>query len=96
MIFAKVHYDGDYYAVHDGMLKFLKSRFDRVEGGLQSDSWIWVHIDDAKVAVDTFSAMTHEVKSSIPGSHVQLVLNALHDKYAVEVYSEPEKEAHED
>jgi len=96
MIFAKIHYDGSYNTIHARMLSFLKSRFDHVEGGLQSDSWIWVHIDGAKVAVDTFSAMTHEVKSTVPGSHVNLVLNALQDKYSVEVYSEPEKEAHED
>ena len=96
MIFAKIHYEQPYEAVHDGMLSFLESRFDRVKGGLQCDSWIWIQLGGQKVAVDTFTAMTHEVKSASAGSHVDEVLSALSERYSVEVYAEPEMEAHED
>jgi hypothetical protein len=94
MIFADFHYSGPYTAAHDDLYAFLHSRFDRVEGGLQGESWIW--IDEDKVEVDTFSAMTHQVKSSRPGSHVERVIGVVKEKYDVQVYPQPEIEPHED
>ena len=95
MVFAKIHYSKPYEEMHDGMLSFLESRFDRVQGGLQCDSWIWIHFGHDKVAVDTFTSMNHEVKSATHGKHVGEVMRALQEKYQVEVYPEPETEAHE-
>ena len=96
MIFGKINYSKPYEAMHDEMLSFIGSRFDSVQGGLQCDSWIWIQIGDAKVAIDTFTEMTHEVKSTTSGMHVDRVIRVLKEKYSVDVYEEPELEAHED
>ena len=66
-----------------------------MESGLQSDSWIWIHFGEETVAVDTFTSMTHQVKSARPGKHVEDVIVVLKEKYEVETYKEPKREAHE-
>jgi hypothetical protein len=96
MVFADLQYSGPYEDAHDGLYAFLHSRFDRVEGGLQGDSWIWIWFDENKVAVDTFSAMTHQIKSPRPGRHVERVIGVLKEEYNVTVYPRPEIEPHED
>jgi len=95
MIFAKLNYSDCYEDVHDSVSILLEEYFDNTECGLQCDSWIWVRIDEAKVAVDTFTAMTHEVKSDKPGKHVEDVISVLSKKFSVDVYAQPEPEAHE-
>jgi hypothetical protein len=96
MVFADLIYTESYEAAHEPLYSFLQSRFDRVEGGLQGDSWIWIWRKDDKVAVDTFSAMTHQIKSSRAGNHFEDVIKALKEKYNVNVYPAPEPEPHED
>jgi hypothetical protein len=96
MVFADLKYSGTYEDAHDYLHAFLQSRFDRVEGGLQSDSCIWIWFDEDKVAVDTFSATNHQIKSSRSGSHVERVIEALKQKYNVAVYPQPVIEPHED
>jgi len=96
MIFARINYSESYESMHDKIMSFIESRFDSVQGGLQCDSWIWVQFGDAKVEIDTFSGVTHEVKSFASGKHVDAVISALQERYSVDVYEEPETEAHED
>jgi len=96
MVFADLKYLGRYEDAHGELYAFLQSRFERVEGGLQGDSWIWIWFDEDKVAVDTFSSMTHQIKSPRPGNHVERVIQVLRDKYNLEIYPKPEYEPHED
>ncbi|MDQ8192743.1 hypothetical protein [Roseibacillus persicicus] len=95
MVFAKLNYSQHYEDVHDSLMVLLEENFKRVEGGLQCDSYVWVWLDDTKVAVDTFTALSHEVKSSERGKHVDAVIAVLKKEFSVEVYSEPEIEPHE-
>ena len=62
MIFAALDYPERYEEIHDELVAFVKTRFASVESGLQSDSWIWIHLGQEKVAVDTFSGMKHSIK----------------------------------
>ena len=95
MVFADLKYSERYEEKHDDLCTLLKSRFSNVESGLQSDSWIWIHFGEETVAVDTFTSMTHQVKSARPGKHVEDVIVVLKEKYEVETYKEPKREAHE-
>lgn len=95
MIFAELEYPGRYEDFHHELLAFVRGRFSEVESGLQGDSWIWILDGDEKVALDTFSAMKHQIKSPNAGPHVEAVVRALQDEYSVIVYSRPELEAHE-
>jgi len=96
MIFAELQYPGRYEEAHDELLAFVRERFAKVQAGLQGDSWIWIFDRDDKVAIDTFSSMKHQVKSARPGRHVKAVIDALRERYSVNVYAEPEGEPHDD
>ncbi len=96
MIFAELQYPQHYSDAHDEMLAFIRTRFSQVQAGHQGDSWIWILDDGQKVAIDTFTSMTHQVKSDKPGLHVQQVLDALQSKYKLKVFDVPELEGHED
>lgn len=95
MIFAALDYPEAFEEKHDELVKFAKARFASVDSGLQSDSWIWIHLGKEKVAIDTFTGMKHLIKSSCPGPHVDAVIQAFRSDYTVHVYSKPELESHE-
>lgn len=95
MVFADLEYPESYEEKHADLCTLLMSRFSHVESGLQSDSWIWIHFGDEKVAVDTFTARTHQVKSIRPGKHVDEVIAVLKEKYEIVIYKEPKREGHE-
>jgi hypothetical protein len=95
VIFAALDYPESYEEIHDDLVAFVKARFASVESGLQSESWIWVHLGNEKVAIDTFTGMKHLIKSTRSGSHVDAVVGALRSAYTVHVYSTPVLEPHE-
>ncbi len=103
MIFAELEYDMHYSDFHEELVDYMRSHFDKVESGLQGDSWIWVFETETKsgrehkVAIDTFSAMKHQVKSDNRQNElVEKVIHLLKQKYSVHTYDEPEFEGHED
>ena len=95
MVFAELQYPEHYSDVHDDLLAFICKHFSNVESGHQGDSYIWIRDGDEKVAIDTFSSMTHQVKSPRPGQHVQRVIEALQLRFKVKVYENPELEGNE-
>lgn len=96
MIFAEMVYPNEYWDFHSELKAHVASNFEHWDSGLQSDSWFWIFDGDQKVAIDTFSSMKHQIKSSTPGPLVQRVIDALKIKYEVNVYARPEFEGHED
>ena len=95
MIFGKLRYTGSYEDRHPDGVATLKSAFERVEEGLQGDSWIWVWSKNQKVRIDTFTSMTHEIKSEAAGDHLNEVFRTLKENFECEVYSQAELEPHE-
>ena len=97
MIFAEIKYDEHCDDFHAPLLKQIKAHFNKVDSGLQSDSWIWVWEGNDRVKIDTFSSMHHQIKSDYKeNALVQEVIKVLQKKYTVVVYHEPQLEAHED
>lgn len=92
MIFADVIYQQEYADVHAEMVALIREHFVNVKAGLQGDSWIWIEDNTDKVAIDTFSSMRHQVKSYKAGPLVQRVVDALRDKYDVQVLDQPVEE----
>lgn len=95
MIFAELEYPQDYWDFHDELVCLVRANFLQVDSGHQSDSWIWITRGEEKVAIDTFTAMKHQVKSARPGPLVQEVLDVLAAEYKLRVYASPEPEGHE-
>jgi len=89
LIFAEIRYSGNHRDVHYDLVRILEGYFSNIQSGLQGDSWIWITDGDDKVAIDTFSSMTHEVKSYTAGPLVQKVIEALRIKYDVQVFDDP-------
>lgn len=96
MIFAELDYAATYSEIHDELKDYLLTHFSQVDSGLQGDSWFWIILDGQKVAIDTFSAMKHQVKAETPGPQVQRVIEVLQQNYAVTVYPTPQPEGHEE
>lgn len=89
MIFAQLEYPQHYSEIHDDLLALVRRHFSQVEAGQQGDSWIWILDEGEKVAIDTFTSMTHQVKSASPGAHVQRVIDVLRTQFVVSVYGQP-------
>ena len=96
MVFAKLKYLGHYSDMHAKVFSCLEKEFEEIEEGLQGDSYVWVFQGNDKVAVDTFTAMQHEVKcSNKDSSLVGQVIEALKKEFVVVTYEHPELEPHE-
>lgn len=96
MIFADIEYQVDYCSFHEELVAFIHANFSHVQSGIQIDSWIWIFDGGVKVAIDTFSSMKHQIKSDVPGRHVQQVIETLSSKYRIKIYQAPELEPHEE
>ena len=96
VIFAELQYDVPYAEVHAPLVALLAQHFPDVRSGLQGDSWVWVHDTGgtgATVAIDTFTAIRHEVKSAAPSTLLDRVLAVLAPAFDVRVLSVPVPEA---
>ena len=89
LIFAELEYASHYADAHRAIAALMESYFPNVQSGLQGDSWIWIIDADEKVAIDTFSSMTHQVKSYTAGHLVQKVIDALRTEFDVNVLDHP-------
>src|SRR5262249_52344591 len=96
MIFAELEYQRHYSDFHAELFVFICNHFSQVQSGLQGDSWFWILDGEEKVAIDTFTSMKHQVKSSRAGAHVENVIETLLRRFKVKVYEEPVLEGHED
>ena len=97
MIYARLNYPDHYSDQHDAIVSCLTNKFARIEHGHQGDSWVWVFSGDDKVAIDTFYAMQHEVKSESDDlAFIRTVIATLAKDFDVIVYEEPALEPHED
>ncbi|MEO0425187.1 MAG: hypothetical protein AAF184_22820 [Pseudomonadota bacterium] len=96
MIFAELRYVGHYDDRHDQLVALLTKEFADIQSGHQGDSWIWVCADEQKVSIDTFSAMTHQIKAEQASALVARVIEVLSQEFKVEVFAQPELESHEE
>jgi hypothetical protein len=99
VIFAELQYEMHYADVHAPLVALLQQRFPNVESGLQGDSWVWVHDTDSaasRVAMDTFTAVRHQVKSAAPSALVDRVITVLAQAFDVRVLPAPVPEAEDD
>lgn len=96
MIFAELEYSVHYDDMHASLVKFIESKFDKVESGHQGDSWVWIFSGENKVAIDTFTSMKHQVKSDkVENELLPVVIDALQEQYKLIIFNNPEPEAHE-
>jgi hypothetical protein len=57
VIFAELYRDH-----FDEILGSLTGQFKDIQSGRQGDDWIWIHLGDDKIEIDSFYSMELEVK----------------------------------
>ncbi len=57
VIFAELR--RDYF---DEILQSLTEQFKHIQSGRQGDDWIWIHLREDKIEIDSFYSMELEVK----------------------------------
>ena len=57
VIFAELN--RDYF---DEILQSLTEQFKHIQSGRQGDDWIWIHIGNDKIEIDSFYSMELEVR----------------------------------
>jgi hypothetical protein len=97
MIIGEIESSESYYDLYGKLLEFIEMHFRTVESGLQGDAYIWITSEGEKVSLDTFSAMSFQIKANESSSSLaKLVVNTLKMQYAVQLYPEPISESHEE
>lgn len=72
VIFAELNRDR-----FDEILQTLKSHFENIEYGRQGDDYIWIHLGDDKLEIDSFYSLNLEVKGRY--RHRQFVMQVLRE-----------------
>jgi len=57
VIFAELYRDH-----FDEILQALAEHFEHIQSGRQGDDWIWIHLGNDKIEIDSFYSMELEVK----------------------------------
>lgn len=85
VIFAELNRDH-----FDEILQTLQKRFEYIEHGRQGDDWIWVHLENDKLEIDSFYSMNLEVKGRYEHTPVVgQILQALKDDWILQVFDPP-------
>ena len=84
-IFAELNRDK-----FDEILQTLTSQFENIEYGRQGDDWIWIHLGDDKIEINSFYSMNLEVKGKYEHtSFVKQILAELPTNCILEVFDPP-------
>jgi hypothetical protein len=86
VIFAELNRDK-----FNDILQTLQKRFDHIEYGRQGDDWIWIHLADDKIEIDSFFSMNLEVKGKY--KHLPIIkqfLEDLKDDWILQVFDPPQ------
>ena len=85
VIFAELERDK-----FDEIVQTLANHFENIQYGSQGDDWIWVHVEDDKIEIDSFFSMQLEVKGKykyLPVS--KRILKMLKDEWVLKVFDPP-------
>ena len=85
VVFAELNRDN-----FDEILQTLQSHFEHVEHGRQGDDWIWIHLGDEKIEIDSFFSMNLEIKGKL--GHlpvVRQILAQLQTEFILKVFDPP-------
>ena len=85
VIFAELNRDK-----FDEILHTLKEHFDHIEYGRQGDDWIWIHVGDDKIEIDSFYSMELEVKGKYKQHTIATqILDVMQDDWIIQVFDPP-------
>lgn len=85
VIFAELNRDQ-----FDEIVQTLVSHFENIQFGSQGDDWIWIHLADDKIEIDSFFSMNLEVKGRYTYLPViRRILQMLKEDWILKVFDPP-------
>lgn len=89
VIFAELNRD-KFEDILDRLMKFYPS----VQFGRQGDDWIWIHVEDDKIEIDTFFSEQLEVKGRQRHSKtVKHILQIIEKEWILKRYDPPKADS---
>ena len=88
VIFAELNRDH-----FDEILQTLTEHFENIQSGRQGDDWIWVHLGDDKIEIDSFYSMELEVKGKYRYIEIaEQIIQRMKDNWILHVFDPPKKD----
>ena len=85
VIFAELNRDR-----FDEILHTLMEYFKDIQSGRQGDDWIWIHVGDDKIEIDSFFSLQLEVKGAYKQQMiVKQILQDLNEHCILQVFDPP-------
>jgi len=85
VIFAELNRDR-----FDEILHTLMEYFKDIQSGRQGDDWIWIHVGDDKIEIDSFFSMQLEVKGKYKQQATATqILQNMEDNWVIQVFDPP-------
>ena len=85
VIFAELNRDK-----FDEILQSLTGQFKDIQSGRQGDDWIWIHLGNDKIEIDSFYSMELEVKGKRKHYTVaKQVLKKMDHSWIIQVFDPP-------
>ena len=85
VIFAELNRDH-----FDEIVLALSEHFENIEHGSQGDDWIWIHLGEDRIEIDSFYSMNLEFKGRY--EHLSLIrklLQTMSDAWILQVFDPP-------
>lgn len=77
----------------EDILDRLMKYFQNIQFGRQGDDWIWIHVEDDRVEIDSFTSMQLEVKGRQKHSKtVKTILQLLEKDWILNRFDPPQKD----
>lgn len=85
VIFAELHRDK-----FDEILQSLTGPFKDIQFGSQGDDWIWIHLGDDKIEIDSFYSMELDVKGKYKHYAVaKQVVRKMDASWIIQIFGPP-------
>jgi hypothetical protein len=85
VIFAEL--DRDHF---DDILQILAEHFENIQSGRQGDDWIWIHLGEDKIEIDSFYFMKLEVKGKYKHLAVaKQIIQNMEGSWILQVFNPP-------
>jgi len=85
VIFAELNRDH-----FDEILQTLTEHFENIQSGRQGDDWIWIHLDDDKIEIDSFYSMNLELKGKyVLFSVAKQIIQKMEGNWIIQVFDPP-------
>lgn len=77
----------------EDILDRLMKYFQNIQFGRQGDDWIWIHVEDDRVEIDSFTSMQLEVKGRQKHSKtVKTILQLLEKDWILNRFDPPKED----